>query len=351
MNKRATILALFASAFAILAPTSASSSEPKVLRLLTWEEYISPAVLAQFTRSTGVKIEPYYFNSDGERDALLVGQDGANYDLILVNGLAIDSYRRRGWIRTLDLQRIPNVKNVDTKWRQSFAGADTHAAPIFWGTLGIAYRADLVKTPITSWAQLLQPSKELCGRINMGGDARDVVGSVLKAVGASLRAPTLQDYRKVESLLRSQKPCVADYEFVGVSEDDPLVIGSVVAAMTYNGDAQRMREMAPGIRFVMPKEGGIIWTDFLAISSKSRAPQYAADLLNYLLAEEQLLKMATYAQYASASERVTRRLPAELRGNHDIVPTAAQLLNFEMDTDTDIQSARQRNRIFVAISR
>jgi len=33
------------------------------------------------------------------------------------------------------------------------------------------------------------------------------------------------------------------------------------------------------------------------------------------------------------------------------VPSAARLRNFALDIDTDVQSARQRNRIFAAISR
>lgn len=222
---------------------------------------------------------------------------------------------------------------------------------MFWGTLGIAYRADLIKTPITSWEQLLKPSPELCGRINMGGDARDVIGSVLRAVGASLQKPTLDDYRKVETLLRSQQPCVSSYDFVSVSEDDPLVTGKIVAAMAYNGDALRMREFAPGIRYVMPTEGGIIWVDNLVLGAKSRAPRQAEDLINFLLAENNLLRLATYSRYAPASERITQRMPASLRNHPDIVPSAARLRNFALDIDTDVQSARQRNRIFAAISR
>ncbi len=344
-------LSLIVAALFLAPLQAAEQREPPILRLLTWEEYISPAVLAEFTRRTGVAIEPYYFNSDSERDALLVGQDGAGYDLIVVNGLAIDSYRRRGWVQALDARRIPNLTHVDASWRGAFASSNEYAAPIFWGTLGIAYRTDLVKTPITSWMQLLQPTAELCGRINMGGDARDVIGSVLKAVGASLQSPSLDDYRKVEQLLRAQKPCVHDYDFVGVSEDDPLVTGKIVAAMAYNGDAQRMREMVPAIKYVMPMEGGIVWADYLVVGANARDPRSAMALINYLLEEANLLRLAKYSQYASASSRVTQRLPRELRDNPDIVPSVARLQKFELDTDTDIQSTRQRNRIFVAVSR
>ncbi len=344
-------LSLLTLAILLTPLQTAASREAPVLRLLTWEEYISPEVLADFTRRTGVAIEPYYFNSDSERDTLLVGQDGAGYDLIVVNGLAIDSYRRRGWIQPLDAVQVPNLTNVDAKWRGAFTSSNEYAAPIFWGTLGIAYRSDLVKTPITSWLQLLQPTAELCGRINMGGDARDVIGSVLKAVGASLRSPSVDDYRQVEQLLRAQKSCVNEYDFVSVSEDDPLVTGTIVAAMAYNGDAQRMREMAPAIKYVMPTEGGIVWADYLVVGAHAREPRHAMALINHLLDERNLLRLAKYSQYASASSRVTQRLPKELRDNPDIVPSAVRLQKFELDTDTDIQSTRQRNRIFVAVSR
>ena len=342
---------LVACLLPLTAVQAAEKAEPKVLKLLTWEEYISPDVLAEFTRRTGVKIQPYFFNSDGERDALLVGQDGAGYDVIVVNGLAIDSYRKRGWIQPLSTERVPNVANTDSKWRAAFVSSREYAAPLFWGTLGIAYRSDLVKAPITSWAQLLSPSAELCGRINMGGDARDVVASMLKAVGASLQSPTLDDYRKVENLLRAQKSCVHEYDFVSVSDDDPLVTGKIVAAMAYNGDAQRMRETAAGIRYVMPQEGGIVWADYLVIGASSRAPRHAAELINYLMADDNLLRLAVYSQYAAASSRVTQRLPKALRDNPDIVPSAQRLANFELDIDTDIRNTRERNRIFVAVSR
>jgi spermidine/putrescine transport system substrate-binding protein len=121
--------------------------------------------------------------------------------------------------------------------------------------------------------------------------------------------------------------------------------------MAYNGDALRMREFAPGIRYVMPTEGGIIWVDNLVLGAKSRAPRQAEDLINFLLAENNLLRLATYSRYAPASERITQRMPASLRNHPDIVPSAARLRNFALDIDTDVQSARQRNRIFAAISR
>ena len=78
--------------------------------------------------------------------------------------LPLDVYRKRNWLAPLDLEQIPNLKHIDKHWLTAFPAAQGYAAPYFWGTMGIAYRSDLVTTPPTSWMDILKPEKACAAR-------------------------------------------------------------------------------------------------------------------------------------------------------------------------------------------
>jgi len=156
------------------------------LKLLNWEEYMDPELLAEFQAESGVTVTEVFFDSDEERDELLKTGDGEGYDLILVNGLMLERYVRKGWLSAIPITTKPKLEAIDARWWQAFPAAELYAVPYFWGTLGIAYRSDLVKRPISSWQEFFNPPKEWEGRLSVFNSTRATTGMALKALGYSL---------------------------------------------------------------------------------------------------------------------------------------------------------------------
>src|SRR5207248_2146632 len=79
-------------------------------------------------------------------------------------------------LQPLDWSKIPNIKNVDEKFRQAYS----HGIQSEYGKTGIGYRTDLVSEDITSWADVWNLAEKYSGKIVFTDLDRDCIGSALK---------------------------------------------------------------------------------------------------------------------------------------------------------------------------
>ena len=250
--------------------SSALAEDSRDLVFLTWSEYMDPKLIEKFENRFNTKVKFAYFESDELRDDMLLNSDGAVYDVICLNGRSIKTYSKQDWLAPMTTKDVPNKKHIDPRWAEAFEGAAEYAVPFFWGTIGIAYREDVVKQPISSWKQLIEPAPELQGRIVLVKDARDLMVMALKSQGYSINTSNHQELDKAKSLLLAQKPYVHDYSYISLTEESALVTGDAVAALAYNGDALTVAEHDENIKYVVPEEGTAIWIDYLAVSKASK---------------------------------------------------------------------------------
>lgn len=158
----------------------AKAEEPRELVFLNWSQYIDPALVAKFEASHNARVKMIYFEDEDARDQMLLQSDGEGYDVALLSGRQLANYRARGWLAPVDEGNVPNLKNIEPRWRTLFPAAQGFAAPYSWGTLGIAYRNDLVPGGLNSWKQFFEPGEALKHKIAMTGDPDDTIGMALK---------------------------------------------------------------------------------------------------------------------------------------------------------------------------
>lgn len=149
----------------------------------------------------------------------------------------IAPYQKRGWLDSVTEKQIPNLKHVDKDWLNAFDGTLGYAAPYFWGTLGIAYRSNLLLTPPVSWMDLFKPAEQARGKIAMIESQRDAMGMALKALSYSVNSTDRRQIREATELLLAQRPHVKTYTYLVLDENSALVKGKVVMAMMFSGDA------------------------------------------------------------------------------------------------------------------
>ena len=344
-----SVKAILLTLFLLVTAVSAQAGESRQLVFLTWPDYMDPDVLVEFEQRTGIRVKQSYFNSDTARDELLLEADGMGFDVALINGASIRIMAKRGWLERLDESSIPNLKHINPRWRTAFEKAEDFAVPSFWGTIGIVYRQDLVPFPVSSWMDLLQPVKELHGKVSMIGDSADMIGTALKALGYSLNSTNEEELKEAEALLQAQAPAVKTYRYPSLNKDSELISGQVAMSMMYNGDALMLQEHSDNIVFVLPKEGGNIWVDYMSVLSSSKRKAEAKLFINFLNEPEIATQLAQYVYYAPANLAAEAMLPADFKDNPIIYPYGKALKNSEAYSRLPPRAHKNRAAIFSRI--
>ena len=318
----------------------------QTLVFLTWADYIDPEVLAEFERGQDIKVHLQFYESDDNRDELLAERDGRGYDLVIVNGAMLHTYADRGWIARVDYNLVPNTRQIEDRWRTAFPGADRYGVPYFWGTLGIGYRADLVPEGFPSWSDFFRPDETLRGKISLLKNGRDVIGMALKSLGHSANTNDRDAIRQAGDLLLEQKPYVRSYEYVSLDQRSALVTGEIWATLIYSGDALMVQEHHDQIRYVVPKEGGNLWVDYLTVLQSSNRRDLALKFIDFLNRPDVAARNARYVYYATPNLAAASLLPTEFLEDPIIYPPDDVLKRSETFQDLAPRSQKTLNTVF-----
>ena len=345
----ARLLALAAGLLAGVVPCTAAASEGSTLTVFTWSDYMDPEAVSAFERETGARVRFEYYETDDLRDRKMAQTDGRGVDVIVVNGASLSAYVRRGWIApTVDLP-MRNLGHVDPRWRSAFPDAEAYGVPYFWGTVGIAYRTDLVPGPLLRWRDLFEPEEALRGRIVMIRSTRDLMGMALKSLGFSANSGDAAELARAGALLAAQKPYVLSYSYLALTERSKLVTGEAWAAIAYNGDAMALMEIDPRIAYVVPEEGSNLWVDYLTLSAASVRKPLAARFIDFLNRPDVAASNARFVHYASPNTAAIELLPDDFRGDTDVFPDAETLARSEIYRELPPRAMKRANAAVAGI--
>jgi spermidine/putrescine transport system substrate-binding protein len=286
------------------------------LYYFTWSDYVGPNLIEEFERQTGAKVIVDTFGSNEELLAKL--QSGATgYDVAVPSDFMVSIMMKLGLLADLNLASIPNADLLlDRLQRLPFDSDHRYSIPYLWGTVGIGYDSSAISTPPDSWDVLWDPRYK--GRISMLNDQREVFGMALRSLGASInsRDPTVIEQAKQKLL--QQKPLVKAY--TSENYDQLLASGEVLLAHGWGGAVARAAIQRPSIKYVIPKEGGTIWSDCLVVLQSSRHKELAMRFVNYLLDPQVAARTTTRLRFASSSREAKVLVSSELRENPAVYP-------------------------------
>ncbi|MAM86375.1 MAG: spermidine/putrescine ABC transporter substrate-binding protein [unclassified Hahellaceae] len=337
-------------AAALLAVNIRAQELPSELVLLTWSHYFDPAVIAEFERANNTRIRLINFETDDGRDELLLETDGRGFDLIVANGTGVGKYAREGWLAPIEDRLVPNRELIAPQWFDYFPEAREYAVPYTWGTVGIAYRKDLYRKPVESWAALFKPDPALFGKIAMIRSSRDTVGMALKMLGYSMNSESIEEINAVAPLLVAQRPFVKAYSYPVIDAQSALVSGEIVMTMIYSGDALTLQQHHPDIQFVLPREGTGLWVDYLVLSTYSREKTLAYRFLNFINEPAVAARLMSYVNYASPNAAAEKLLPESILNNPVVYPPPEVLLEAERFTRLSPKAARLRKQLFANVA-
>ncbi|MFT6913744.1 MAG: spermidine/putrescine transport system substrate-binding protein [Motiliproteus sp.] len=301
-------------------PTTTALAASKEQVIINWVNYLSPTLVTKFESRFDANVTEIYYPSDEQRTQMLVNNSAVGYDLILTSGIDLAFYAKRGWLRPLNPDAIPNLRHIAAIWRNAFQDIHAYGLPFFWGTVGILYRSDLVLEPISHWLQLYQPAAELQGRIGMIADGRERVGMALKALNYPLDSVDNIELDAVEALVVAQQSHVRSYDCLNLDTDSEIISGEIWASMIYSGDALMVQEHNAKLRYQVPEEGTNLWVDYFVLGAKAREPALASAFLNFINEPENAAEMVQYVYYATPNKAAEKYLPAEFLANQTIYP-------------------------------
>ncbi|WP_415846275.1 ABC transporter substrate-binding protein [Stutzerimonas zhaodongensis] len=351
-NKKAPTSCRFSGALltaaCLLFPSTATHAA-ETLSLLNWEEYLSEAVIKRWEAETGVKIQQVYFDSGDKRDEVLAKPDH-QIDITLSERISGDRFGDRGLLDPIDLKALPNLKHISPRWSDS-CGA--YAIPYLWGTLGIAYRADRMPVAPQSWADLLKPARSNEPHIIMMEDHEDILAGPLLYRQHSINTSSNDELKAAFDMLTAQSRAVLTYEYAITSLRSQRYQDKADMALAYSGDQQVLNEVE-GIegepwRYVVPKEGTLLWIDCLSIPAKGSKKELAYRFLNYISDPQIAALNAAELGVATPNAAAKALLPAEISEDPTIYPTEAVLQNSQIYEPRPMQATQTRRRIISAL--
>ncbi|HWQ15692.1 MAG TPA: spermidine/putrescine ABC transporter substrate-binding protein [Roseiflexaceae bacterium] len=308
------------------------------LRFYNWTDYVDPTVLEDFEKEYGVKV--IVDNYDANEDMIAkVRAGGSGYDVVAPSDYAIQIMAADGLIAKLDKAMLPNIKHIEPDLlNKYFDEGNVYSVPYLYGLTGIAYSKAAFPDGVDSWAALFDPAQveKVKGQVSMLDDERETPGAALKYLGKSLNETDPAVLAEVEKLLMDQKPFIAAYNSSDVNRK--LASGEYVIAHAWNGMAMQARNGLgeefsgnPDIQFVIPKEGGTIWMDNLAILADSPNAYTAHVFINFMLRPEIAVRNAEYVGYLTPNKDAVPLLSEETKALYaqGFAPDAEMLRRLE----------------------
>ncbi len=295
--------------------SDAAASGAKVLNLYIWSDYLAPNTLSDFEKQTGIKVHVSYFDTNETLETrLLAGNSG--FDVVVPTASYFERQIKAGVYLTLDKSKLPNLKNMDPQLLAKVALHDpdnAHGVIYTWGTNGIGYNEKMVKelmpdAPLDSWRLVFDPAVASkiakCG-ISVLDSPAEMMRAVLNYLGRDPNSQKPEDLEAAEGTLLKIRPFVRN---INSSEYiEALANGDLCVAIGYNGDVLQARDRARDankgieIKYMVPKEGSILWFDMLAIPKDAPDPDSAYAYINYIMTPQVSADISNFKRYATAN--------------------------------------------------
>jgi len=323
---------------AVLTLASQAQAEQTV-HIYNWSDYIGETTLADFQKETGIKPVYDVFDSNETLEGkLLAGRTG--YDVVVPSNHFLGKQIKAGAFQKLDRSQLKNWGNLDPVLLKRLEANDPgnqYAVPYLWGTNGIGYNAEKVKAvlgvdKIDSWSVIFEPEniKKLsqCG-VAFLDSADEMIPAMLNYLGLDPNSKNPDDYKKAEAKLMAVRPYVTYFHSSKYIGD--LANGDICVAAGFSGDifqaAARAEEAGKGVEiaYAIPKEGGNLWFDMVAVPADAANVKEAHAFIDYLLRPDVIAKVSDYVGYANPNTKSGEFMNQDVRDDESVYPPQAVL--------------------------
>lgn len=255
-----------------------------------WALYIDTdhQTLKEFTAATGIAVNYKEVIQDDDSyfakiNPVIRSGQSTGYDvMVITDGLQFSELVALGEVIPLDQSRLTNFyKNAGPAYKnRSFDPGNVYSVPWASGSTGIAWNPKYVKDPITSINSLWD--KKYAGHVGMMSDPQEIANFGLFKIGVDPQSSTEADWKNAAAALTQQKNAGIVRQYYDQSYIDALSKGDTWISMAWSGDIfQQNISAGTNLQFVVPEEGGTIWTDNMMIPKYAKNPVAAMELIDW----------------------------------------------------------------------
>jgi spermidine/putrescine transport system substrate-binding protein len=286
-----------ASAGTLLA-VSLGAAEAQELNALVWCDHADPALLEPFETENGVRVNVKEFEGTGAGLAIVEQSQPGDWDVMVIDSIDVRRGVERGLFAPLPEDQLPFADLYPEVHLDQFTTFDGQRYGITekFGYNAVSYNSDNVEaSEMQSLAALSDP--EFKGRIAIYDYYLPVMGLAAQAVGKSTADLTADDLPEIRQVLLDWK---ANARLVGevVASQTALATGEV-DILVGGGEwvTAVLAEENPALDFAIPEEGGILWSQSLAMFADSERKDLALKFIQYVMSPEGQARLATSSCY------------------------------------------------------
>jgi spermidine/putrescine transport system substrate-binding protein len=263
--------------------------------------------LVRFTKETGIQVNYREVIPDAEafyrqvQPYLAAGLPTGWDVMVITNGPTLTKLIDLEQVEPLPTDRRPHfTTHAEEKFRDpAYDPGARYTMPWQSGITGIAYNPLLTGREITSLSDLFDP--EFAGRVGMFGDLVDLPNLAMIAAGFDPETSTPDQWRATADMLRAQRDAKIVHRYYTQNYVNALANGDVALTMAWSGDIYQENAIgAPeGLQFVIPEEGGLLWTDAMVIPKASQHPVDALAFMDYVFRPEIAAMIAAWVNYVT----------------------------------------------------
>jgi spermidine/putrescine transport system substrate-binding protein len=319
-----------------------------------WPLYIDKAVIKDFNREFDATLkytEDINDNNEffGKVRQSLEQKDSIGRDLVALTDWMAARWIRLGYVEGIDRDNVPNAANLtDNLTNPDWDKGRKFSLPWQSGMTGIGYNKKLAGE-VTSFEQLFDPKFK--GKITLLSEARDTLGNILWMQGKNPSQANVDDLLGACDYLDEQNRKGQIRKFTGNDYTTDLAKGNIVACEAWSGDMVQLKADNPDLEFVIPEEGGMIWSDNMMIPIKAPHPYGAEVAMNYFYDPEVAAKICAYVNYVSPVKGVQEILAkdketAELAENPLVFPDDETRSRLALAPTLTVEEEQQMNERF-----
>jgi spermidine/putrescine transport system substrate-binding protein len=264
----------------------------KQLNVYTWEGYLPESVVALFEKETGIKLNITLATDNNMMLALLKG--GGKADIVMPTQGSVNRYYEADLAKPLDLKNITNYEKVSKSLReQSWAkwdgkqmgSGEIYVIPYVFGTSGLVVNTSKYTKSLddVGWEVLFDTA--LKERVSSKNNIESVL-LILDFYGIpreNLIADTQGTLDKIRPKALALKNNVLKFYTTNAEIVDLLKNEEVWVSFIWDGGGRKLSQFDAKFKYVLPKTGGLGWTDTFMIPKKATNIAGANLFINFML--------------------------------------------------------------------
>jgi spermidine/putrescine transport system substrate-binding protein len=276
------------------------------LRVSNWPLYIDPETIGLFERSTGIHVDYTEDVSDNNAyfakvAAPLAQGHGIDRDIVVLTDWMINRLVRLGYCAPLDDSLFPNENRlVDDLRDVAFDPGRRYSMPWMSGMTGLAYNRKKTGGDLSSVGDLFDPAFR--GQVTLQTEMRDTLGLVMLYQGVAPEHATDADVADACALVTRYRTNGQIRAFTGTEYAEDLASGNIAIAIGWSGDVAGLAGDNLDLRFAVPREGGLLFSDCMFIPVTSHRVRLAMAWMNYVYQPTVSARIVEATRYISPIE-------------------------------------------------